>query len=363
MRRIMEGAIKEFGKSGNPEIVEWLCEKDYPNFRDFFRRLAKEGSIPILKWAREREYEFSEETFEAVMDSENLETLKWLLEQGCPHPELKDLAEYAARHSSGEVFRWIVTLGVTEITGDTIGELAEQTDLESLKFLRAQPGIPWTPEMTANLCLFWEALLWALDAGCPVSPQLFRKATTLGNIEKLKYLKSRGCPWDKWVCETASRNFSKAAQNFWYRDSEDALGTSDKIVWRNILEWAMDEGAPMGSNVMGRIASFGDSEDLLLFLKKGAPVKPGALEKALLGHRWENAIILLQHGVPIPEDIWKAEDERICLWLESNGISENSENSALSKAERPWEERRKRAREEEALELASVARPEKRRKK
>ena len=76
-----------------------------------------------------------------------------------------------------------------------------------------------------------EILKWLRSEGCPWDKWACADAASGGHLETLKWLRSEGCPWDEETCEWAA--------------------------WKghlNVLRWAIDNGCPYKVNETTRPA-------------------------------------------------------------------------------------------------------------
>ena len=49
-------------------------------------------------------------------------------------------------------------------------------------------------------------LSWALERCSEEKERFCEQMTRNGNVELLKFLRGKGCPWDEWTCSLATRN-------------------------------------------------------------------------------------------------------------------------------------------------------------
>ena len=105
-------------------------------------------------------------------------------------------------------------------------------NLEIMKWLRSK-GCPWN----ASACngAAWgghlEILKWLRSEGCPWNQRACSYAAQGGHFEVLKWLRSKGCPWDEETCDEAACH-----------------GHLD------VLKWAIDNGCPYEVNYWTREA-------------------------------------------------------------------------------------------------------------
>ena len=72
--------------------------------------------------------------------------------------------------------------------------------LETLKWLRSK-GCPWNYNACAHAALggHFEVLKWLRSKGCPWDEDACAGAAESGHLEMVKWLRSEGCPWDARV--------------------------------------------------------------------------------------------------------------------------------------------------------------------
>ena len=105
-------------------------------------------------------------------------------------------------------------------------------NLETLKWLRSK-GCPWSGWACSSAAKHGhlEILKWLRSEGCPWDEGTFTAAVERGHLQMLKWLRSKGCPWDGWACEYAA--------------------TRGKL---DLLRWAIDNGCPYWVNKRTRPA-------------------------------------------------------------------------------------------------------------
>ena len=85
--------------------------------------------------------------------------------------------------------------------------MARNGNVELLKFLQ-EKGCPWD-EGTCRGAAFagnLECLKYAREKGCPWDEKTCAGAAEGGHLGILKYLRENGCPWDEDTCSSAAKN-------------------------------------------------------------------------------------------------------------------------------------------------------------
>ena len=81
-----------------------------------------------------------------------------------------------------------------------------------------------------------------------IEPRLFAKAAGRGDLEMLKWLRAKGCPWDKWTCANAAKG-GHLEMLKWLRDNGClwSAGACASAAFRGhleVLEWLRAAGCP-----------------------------------------------------------------------------------------------------------------------
>ena len=84
--------------------------------------------------------------------------------------------------------------------------MARNGNLELLKFLH-EKGCPWNEETCWSAASndHLECLKYAHENGCPWDEETCKAAAKYRRLECLKYAHENGCPWDEWTCRGAAR--------------------------------------------------------------------------------------------------------------------------------------------------------------
>ena len=85
-------------------------------------------------------------------------------------------------------------------------KMAWNGNLELLKVLH-EKGCPWNEETCRSAASndHLECLKYAHENGCPWDKWTCADAAKTGHLECLKYAHENGCPWDKWTCSWAAK--------------------------------------------------------------------------------------------------------------------------------------------------------------
>ena len=167
---------------------------------------ADGGSIAALEWAVAHGYGLTSRTVEVAARRGNVATLTWLLGSGCPVAQPS--AFEAAAHSGS-----VATL-------DTLARSCE-ADTWYTYFL-------WEEAVKSGSVpvLEWLERHAARSGYQPASEVLTcAHAARWGNLDVLKWLRSRGCDWDDW---------ESGSPYFWVADNGDLA----------MLKWCKENGCP-----------------------------------------------------------------------------------------------------------------------
>ena len=92
------------------------------------------------------------------------------------------------------------------LSSELMYNVCENGNLELIKWLRSKGG-PWG-EWTCALAAFegnLELLQWLRSQGCPWDERTCSHAAIEGYLELIQWARSQGCPWDKGTCTNAAK--------------------------------------------------------------------------------------------------------------------------------------------------------------
>jgi hypothetical protein len=127
--------------------------------------------------------------------------------------------------------------------------IAKFGNIHALKWVRSK-GCPWD-ETTCSYAAMnghLEVLKWARSDGCPWDEYTCSHAAENGHLELLKWARSEGCPWDEYTCSHAAENGHL-----------------------ELLKFARSEGCPWDETTCSRAAMNGHFEMLKWVRSEGCP--------------------------------------------------------------------------------------------
>ena len=203
-------------------------------------RLCPGGRLDGLKLLRQHGFAWGDLLESSRADTEEArELLKWAKENGCPfnHHSYMD----AIRAQVYPNLEWLLSNGIPH-ESNVINYAAELGSLEALELLGEYESplnwkttVPCDATRTKNI----EALKWLRDKGCPWDEWVFHAAADGTDLELLKWLREQGCPWTAYTFERAA-----------------VVGNKE------ILEWLRENECPSDTNAFAAAASVGKVETM-----------------------------------------------------------------------------------------------------
>jgi len=160
--------------------------------------------------------------------------------------------------------------------------------LRVLKYLRGR-GCPWNKRtcMTAAWYGHLKILMWARKEGCPWDEYTCWGAAEGGHFKTLQWAREQECPWDDHTCEGAAigghLEILRWARGEGCRELDEstceAAAQGGQI---EVLRWLRGEGSPWSEYMCLGAAEFGKLETLRWLIKNGCPYRsgPSAQQKA-----------------------------------------------------------------------------------
>lgn len=161
----------------------------------------------------------------------------------------------AAEYGHLDALKWLVDNKFDKyLTVDTFMEAAGNGDLEVLKWLLSK-GCPWN-ETTCIIAAgngHLEVLKWARENDCPWDESTCSFAAEMGELETLKWAREKGCPWDKNTCRVAAAGNHLEVLK-WARENgcpwnEDICSNASVNNNFELLKWARENGCPWDKRV------------------------------------------------------------------------------------------------------------------
>ncbi|GFH53330.1 hypothetical protein CTEN210_09806 [Chaetoceros tenuissimus] len=203
--------LNEAAKSGSLETMKWAKEVAGFNFQQESQLInfaAQSGNVELVKYLRSKEIPWHEETFCNAASSGNIVMLQYLLEKGCPHddPEIYSrLIETVCSEKTLEMLQWLHEHNVSW-NEKTCSVLAEKGNLKALKYVRSN-SCAWNEQCVIGAIKSRndDILNYCLENRCPMgNSDVCRFAMDDPDqdraLRKLKFLRSKGCPWDGQKC-------------------------------------------------------------------------------------------------------------------------------------------------------------------
>lgn len=190
---------------------------------------AKQGNIEILRWLRAHDCECGVDACISAASAGHLDVLCWIVSNGwtpnSEHPlqDERKCANAAAKNGHIEILEWIRThwfdwghqdMPLLFRTKRANAELCESAasggQLDTLKYLRAK-GCPWDIRVASSAAFYGhiEILKWYLSNGGTWDTQVCSLAAANCQLETLQWLRANEygtCPWGASTCWRAARN-------------------------------------------------------------------------------------------------------------------------------------------------------------
>lgn len=182
--------------------------------RQITRVAAHQGHADALEMMRTDRFPMHDRLCDAAAIGGRLEVLQWALGD--------HKAGASGRGSSGSGRSWMGGLGSASAldrewpSGQSVisAYYLDETlfhsaaiggDLEVLKYLRAK-GCPWDSRCCVHAAMHGnlEALKWLRREGCPWDMYVCNAAALGGDLATLEWLRARGRPWDEMTCAAAA---------------------------------------------------------------------------------------------------------------------------------------------------------------
>lgn len=187
--------------SGNLSLVQWLHSIGCAWSEDAIAAAARRGDLPMLQYLRGQDppCPWSIYTSRCAAASNHLHVLQWLRSQQPPCPWDEALCKIAAGQGSIDMLRWLRSQ-VPPCNWDDSATLiaACKGKFKCLKWL-IEHGAPLTTKCTAaaaNGSLDVLEWLRSRDPPCPWDVFVSSTIASQGDLVKLQWLHSQGCPFD-----------------------------------------------------------------------------------------------------------------------------------------------------------------------
>ena len=265
-----------------------------------------------------------------------LDVLKWLWNHGhkCVHYET---AYRAARYGHIHVLEWFFELPIERqlrkddedmldqgcLFGDPeilcLGA-AQVANIEVLKFLR-EKGCPWGARTSSEACWYGqlELLKWLQKEGCLCDLDGFLSVCG-GHLDILKWIRETypGCAFDEPVASKASQK-KRLDCLMWLREHGcpwDARVMNHAAGHGNLelLKWARENGCPWNDDAPECAAITGELETLEWLHENGCPFNEEVCRHAFEKEHWHCLEYLVDNELPGWEKYNEETSERYARW-------------------------------------------------
>ena len=244
---------------------------------------ALKGRFSVVEWLFlyldiDEDKEVCMKMCEKAAEGGHMEILQWLHGVGCPSDVSTSTA--AARHGNMQCLQWIVARSSSILHGfgaRIMIAAAEGGHLDILKWLRGK-GCRWNREIVAIAARngHIDCLKWAHENG----GQWYRYyicafAAEGGSLDALQWARENGCPWDNNTCSNAAKNGHIDCLK-WARDNgcpwdEDTCRYAAENGHLECLKWARENGCPWDENTCRFAAANGHQDCLDWARENGCP--------------------------------------------------------------------------------------------
>ncbi len=198
--RLLEAAAVGAAAAGALPMLAWLRDQglDLPSTHNSGAGamvLLEAGEVP--PWA---------EVLAAALRGGHVAVADWLVvEAGCPQPSeaawgtAAHVWVAAAEGGHVESLRWLLGYGLT-VYKLFVLHAASAGQLEAARFLHQDCGRGMTGKMFVEAAgsRSVPTVQWLLQAGCPMDPQAYLSAASVGDADMVEWLaKEAACPWDE----------------------------------------------------------------------------------------------------------------------------------------------------------------------
>lgn len=257
------------------------------------------GSVPILEWIFEHEGSVYDESTVFVYEAASRgkwDATKWLKEKGFAI-NFYSLSLCAAQHGNLEILEWTSKECHVPLHEHHCEEAARGDQLETLKWLRER-GCPWGYATTQRAAEQWnlDVLKWAIENGCPHGNTCIREALGWGDKEMVEWLLDHGCDWPL-----------------------DALAVVASSSDPSLVDWVLSLDKPVSSDIMEDLV-YNDHRDLIKTLfARGFPLSEGLSNIAAKLGKLELLKWLVANGCSFSPNGYYPQ-EIIDWWIEKNEI-------------------------------------------
>eukprot|EP00594_Rhizosolenia_setigera_P009012 CAMPEP_0178954430 /NCGR_PEP_ID=MMETSP0789-20121207/8983_1 /TAXON_ID=3005 /ORGANISM="Rhizosolenia setigera, Strain CCMP 1694" /LENGTH=477 /DNA_ID=CAMNT_0020635825 /DNA_START=32 /DNA_END=1466 /DNA_ORIENTATION=+ len=233
-------------KRNNGEELTYICQN-----------AAAEGRLSILK---------------KVFLNSNASVEKHLIENG-------ELISQACLSGNFEILKYLVAKGCPIVKSEACSDVAENGDLEMLKWLRVDQGCSWDENIICQVAVVGgniEMIQWLLSQGCHLNGEVMcRDAAYHGHLQLLKWLRlEKKCSWNESsICEHAA-NSGNMEMLKWLQSQGIFFNKKiccEKVAFSGNLEtlkWLReDQNCPWDSKLMCDSAAVGGNIEMIKWVQ------------------------------------------------------------------------------------------------
>ena len=204
-----ERACEEAARKGNVDVLEWVVERGAPCGPSAFEAAADGGSLEALRWLKRMGYRCDESCSRKAAERGRVEVMRWIIDEKAPW-DGETLFE-AARNGHEDVLRMAKDAGCPAGASLSLGvfEAVAFADLRALRLLFKYDCLQAHERDVCRLAAkhdMEEILWWAHSEEFEWDSWTCAHAAENGNLDLLKWLRERDCPWDSKVLKTKHRS-------------------------------------------------------------------------------------------------------------------------------------------------------------
>ena len=162
-------------------------------------RTAGHGGLRVLRYLHQNGCDWNADTCAAAAENGHLQVLKYAHEQGCPFNIWVSVC--AARSGNADILQYVTEHG--SIWNNELMQLElPRGGMEVVEYAHTT-GFEWNESAMKEAATQDIDIMKFLHArGCPWDEQTCWHAAVTGNLPSLKYAHENGCPWDHTVWQT-----------------------------------------------------------------------------------------------------------------------------------------------------------------
>ena len=283
--------VKKAAVKGRKDIVEMghaigidISESmSLGRIRNNVVKIAKAGDLEMLKLLQDNGVDIKSNMSHILLAATNenqLGILKWLKKNNlCSSSENQSLLVCAAARSGRlSIIKWAKEVAGFNLPIHLVNDAVVSGNLDLIKYLRSKE-IPWNEHTfrfavsSGNIAL----LQYLLESGCPhENPTICSNAVVNDDYEKavrvLQWLHDQRIPWDENTCFTSARKGNLKALKFARLNgcpwSEACLKRAALSRSVEVVEYCLQNGCPIGNSDICRFAMHDKDHDQALRMLK-----------------------------------------------------------------------------------------------